>query len=101
MSRLTTSVCAALIAAVLPAAAPVIDAQHALPAALDAFLSDPVHATPADRTALIAGEPVVELLDVTDPAKEVAVFGAIWVNASPSQYVAEVTDIERFEQGAA
>lgn len=101
MLRLTTSVCAALVVAVLPAAAPVAGALHALPAALDAFLSDPVHASAADRDALIAGAPLVELLDVPDPGKEVAVFGAIWVTASPSQYVADVTDIERFEQGGA
>jgi hypothetical protein len=72
--------------------------QHALPPALDAFLSDPVHASAADREALLKGEPVVALLDA-DPDKEVAVFGAIWVNAAPSRYVAAVNDIERFEQG--
>ena len=72
--------------------------QNALPATLDAFLSDPVHASAADREALLAGEPVVALLDA-DPEKEVAVFGAIWVNAAPSQYVSAVNDIERFERG--
>lgn len=72
--------------------------QHSLPATLDAFLSDPVHATAADRDALLAGEPVVALLDA-DPDKEVAVFGGVWVNAAASQYVAAVNDIERFERG--
>jgi len=101
MLPVKTSVFAVLVAAVLPAASRTVDVPHALPAALEAFLSDQAHASAADRTALIAGSPVVVLLDDVDPAKEVAVFGAIWVNAAPSQYAAEVNDIERFEQGGA
>jgi hypothetical protein len=72
--------------------------RHPLPPALDAFLADPVRASDADRDALVGGEPVVALLDA-DQDKEIAVFGAIWVNAAPSRYIAAVNDIERFESG--
>jgi hypothetical protein len=34
-----------------------------------------------------------------DPASEVAVFGAVWVNAPIAPYVAAVRDIEQFEKG--
>ena len=36
--------------------------------------------TPAEQAQLAAGKPVTRLLD-SDPSKEVAVFGAVWVNA--------------------
>jgi hypothetical protein len=100
MLRVTASVLAGLLAAALPAAPRAADAPHALPRVLDAFLSDAVRPTVADRDALMSGRPLVSLLDA-DPAKEVAVFGAIWVNASASQYVAAVSDIELFERGDA
>ena len=41
---------------------------------------------------------MTQLLD-TDPAKEVAIFGAVWVNAPIARYVAAVRDIESFEKG--
>jgi hypothetical protein len=75
-------------------------AQSALPSALDSFLADEAHATRADREALLAGTPLVTLLDA-DPAKELAVFGAIWVNAPSASYVAQVRNIEQFERGGA
>jgi hypothetical protein len=50
--------------------------------------------------ALISGEPVVKLLDA-DPAKEIAVFGAVWVNAPSTVYVQQVRNIEEFEKGEA
>jgi hypothetical protein len=34
-----------------------------------------------------------------DPAREVAVFGAVWVKAPMSRYIAAVKDIEKFEKG--
>ena len=107
MLRVTASVFAGLLLAALPAApraaaAPtaLLAAPTALPRVLEAFLSDAVHPSAADRDALASGRTLVSLLD-SDPAKEVAVFGTVWVNASPSQYVAAVSDIERFEQGDA
>jgi hypothetical protein len=78
----------------------VAGAQSALPAALDSFLTAEAHATRADREALLTGSPLVKLLDA-DPAKEVAVFGAIWVNAPSASYVAQVKNIEQLERGGA
>src|SRR4029453_8527868 len=57
----------------------------ALPPGLDSFLAEEAHATRPDREALLAGNPLVKLLDA-DPGREVAVFGAIWVNAPPASY---------------
>ena len=75
-------------------------AQSALPPALDSFLAEEAHASPSDREALLAGSPLIKLLDA-DPAKEVAVFGAIWVNAPSTSYVQQVKNIEQFERGGA
>jgi hypothetical protein len=69
-----------------------------LPARLDAYLSRHVRLTPQQRAQLLAGQPVTRLLDA-DPSREVAVFGAVWIAAPPSRYVAAVKDIERFESG--
>ena len=41
---------------------------------------------------------MTQLLE-TDPAKEVAIFGAVWVNAPVSRYLSAVKDIEAFEKG--
>jgi hypothetical protein len=43
---------------------------------------------------------VTKLLDA-DPSKEVSVFGAVWIDAPPGDYVRLVKDIERFERGGA
>ncbi len=84
----------------MPGAVAAGGAQRALPSPLDTFLAEEVHASPADREALLAGNPVVKLLDA-DPAKEVAVFGAVWVNAPSTSYVQQVRNIEQFERGGA
>ena len=46
------------------------------------------------------GSAVTKLLD-SDASKEVAVFGAVWIDGSPAQYVRKVKDIENFERGGA
>jgi hypothetical protein len=71
-----------------------------LPSALASFLTDEAHATPSEREALLAGNPLVKLLDA-DPDKEIAVLGAVWVNAPPRLYVEQVKKIEQFERGGA
>jgi hypothetical protein len=48
----------------------------------------------------MAGAPITKLLD-SDPSREVAVFGAVWIKASPARYVEAVKDIENFERGRA
>src|SRR4029453_3262449 len=54
-------------------------ARHpAVPPGPDLFLAEEAHPTRPDREALLAGHPLIKLLDA-DPAREIAVFGAIWV----------------------
>jgi hypothetical protein len=83
----------------MPGASAAAGAQPALPPALESFLAEEAHAGSSDREALLAGRPVVKLLDA-DPAKEIAVLGAIWVNAPRSLYVQQVKNIEQFERGS-
>src|SRR5262245_20152543 len=71
-----------------------------LPAQLDTYITKNVQLTPAERTRLLDGAPVVKLLP-SDPAREVAVFGAVWINGAPGEYVRLVRDIEQFERGGA
>ena len=71
-----------------------------LPAALASFLTGEAHGGASDRDLLLAGEPVVKLLDA-DPDREVAVFGAVWVDAPSRLYVDQVKRIEEFERGRA
>jgi hypothetical protein len=72
----------------------------ALPAVLASFLTDEAHGSASDRDLLLAGEPLVKLLDA-DPAREVAVLGAVWVNAPSTLYVQQVKRIEELERGRA
>jgi hypothetical protein len=69
-----------------------------LPVALADFLQTEAHGTDQDRAVLLAGRPLVKWLDA-DPAKEVAVLGAVWVNGGLRRYVELVTQIEQFERG--
>jgi hypothetical protein len=69
-----------------------------LPARFDSYIRAHVKLTADKRTQLLAGQPVTQLLE-TDPAKEVAIFGAVWVNAPVARYLSAVRDIETFEKG--
>jgi hypothetical protein len=91
---------AALVVAVaaMPLAASMRQSAAALPALLDSYLTKHVKMSAQQRGQLLAGQPVTQMLDA-DPSREVGVFGAVWVNASPAQYVALAQDIERFESG--
>ncbi len=71
-----------------------------LPPVLDRYVTDVVRLGASERERLLAGHPVTRLLDA-DESKEVAVFGAVWIDAPRSAYVARVTDIEAFERGGA
>jgi hypothetical protein len=73
-------------------------AKNTLPQRLDSYLIEYVKLTPAQREQLLSGQPVTRLLDA-DPSREVAVFGAIWINAPVARYLAAVNDIEQFEKG--
>jgi hypothetical protein len=73
--------------------------QGAFPARLDSYFTKVLKLSPQERQALLAARPVAKNLDA-DPAKEVAVFGAIWIDAPAAKYVAALKDIENFEKGA-
>lgn len=98
----TTSViamfCGVALVAVLPRPVGTRGASPSLPDAFEKYLAAEVHPTMAERRALLSGGPLTKLLP-SDQSKEVFVFGAVWVNASPAEYVRRVTNIEDFEKG--
>jgi hypothetical protein len=97
-TRLTHLLCAAWLAAM---AVPPASAQPTpFPPLLERYLAETVKPTPPERQRLARGEPMTRLLE-TDPGREVAVFGAVWVNASRARYREAVLDIERYERGRA
>ena len=69
-----------------------------LPQGFERYLAAEVHPTAAERKTLLSGGPLTKLLP-SDQTKEVFVFGAIWINASPTEYVRRVKNIEDFEKG--
>jgi len=72
--------------------------QAPLPARFDSYIKAHVKLTADQYQQLLAGQPVTQHLE-TDPAKEVAIFGAVWVNAPMSRYLGALKDIESFEKG--
>jgi hypothetical protein len=70
-----------------------------LPAQLEEYVARVVKLSDAQRAQLLAGKPVTWMVDA-DPSNEVAVFGAIWVDAPASRYVDLIQNIEQFEKGA-
>jgi hypothetical protein len=70
-----------------------------LPPRFESYLTTVVKPTPAERQQLLAGQATTKLLDA-DVSKEVAVFGAVWINAPIHRYVEAVQDIEHFERGS-
>jgi hypothetical protein len=99
MTRTTGSGPALAIAVLLLGNATADQSTAQLPAQLDDYVARFVKLTPAQRTQLLAGKPVTQMLEA-DTSNEVSVFGAIWVNAPASRYVELVHDIEQFEKGA-
>jgi hypothetical protein len=69
-----------------------------LPGRLDEYVTKVVKLPAAERSQLLAGHPVTQIMEA-DRSSEVAVFGAVWVNAPIPRYVAAVSDIEQFEKG--
>jgi len=74
--------------------------SQSLPEAFEKYLAAEVRPTTTERAALLSGAPLTELLP-SDQSKEVFVFGAVWIDASPSKYIRQVKDIENFEKGGA
>ena len=87
-----------LIAVATPSAETSQQAASPLPTRLENYLTSTVKLTQEERTALAGGEPITKLLD-GDDTKEVAVFGAVWIDAPIRRYVEAVKDIEKFERG--
>ncbi len=69
-----------------------------LPAPLESYVAKHAGLSPAQRSQLMAGQPLTKLVDA-DPSREVSVFGATWIDAPVSRYVALVRDIEQLEKG--
>jgi hypothetical protein len=90
----------ALLAATVTTSSQQSKAGAPLPARMDAYITKYVQLTPAERAKLLGGTPVVKLLQ-SEPASEVAAFGAVWINGAPAEYVKLVKDIEQFERGGA
>jgi hypothetical protein len=89
--------CALLLTAVA-AYAPLQGSPAEIPPRLDGYLTQIAQLAPEERQRLIGGDAIAKLLDV-DKSKEVAVFGATWIDAPMHRYVEAVKDIERFERG--
>lgn len=99
-ARATASAPVWMVLAVLVLASSHMGAAQdgAFPPRLDSYLTSIVALTPDERRQLLAGEPQTKLLDVDD-RHEVAVFGAVWIDAPMRRYVEAVSDIESFERG--
>jgi len=72
--------------------------SRSLPVRFDSYVKAHVKLTADKQKQLLAGQPVTQILE-TDPANEVAIFGAVWVNAPVPRYLTAVKDIESFEKG--
>ena len=70
-----------------------------LPEGFERYLAAKIRPTAAERKTLLSGGPLTKLLPA-DESKEVFVFGIIWIDASPTEYVRRVKNIEEFEKGA-
>jgi hypothetical protein len=68
------------------------------PDRFDSYIKANVKLTAEEHQQLLAGQPVTQHLE-TDPEKEVAIFGAVWVNAPMARYLSALKDIESFEKG--
>jgi hypothetical protein len=69
-----------------------------LPPRLDDYLVRHVKLTAKQRAELLQGQPVTQMLDA-DPSREVAIFGAVWINSTIGGYINEVRNIEQLEHG--
>jgi hypothetical protein len=68
------------------------------PSLLDRYFQNAVRLTAEEQKQLAAGQAVTKLLDA-DESKEVAVFGAIWINVPMRRYTDAVKQIENFGRG--
>jgi hypothetical protein len=97
MRRLLTA--ALLFSTLFPAPAGSSQAPR-LPPRFERYLIDYVRLAPEERRRLADGAAVTRLLEA-DGSKEVAAFGAVWIDAPRRRYVERLNDIESFERGEA
>jgi len=101
-SRFVVRTNPSLIAAVLLASSTAVatfqSASTRFPSRLDSYFKNTVALTVEEQQQLASGQPVTKLL-AGDASKEVAVFGAVWINVPIRRYVDAVRDIENFERG--
>jgi hypothetical protein len=72
--------------------------RAALPTKLENYFNTTGALSAEEHQQLVAGQPITKLLDA-DASKEVAVLGAIWIDAPIGRYVEAVRNIESFERG--
>ena len=89
---------AALVSLTLATASGETPNAPGFPPRLEHYLVSVVKLPAAQRAQLLGSAPVTKLLDA-DGSKEVAIFGAIWVDAPVKRYVDALQDIENFERG--
>ena len=70
----------------------------AFPTRLERYMADTVKLTAVERQRLMRGEVMTRLL-AADENKEVAILGAVWIDAPMRRYLQAVSDIESFERG--
>jgi hypothetical protein len=66
--------------------------SSSLPSPLDGHVRTTVRPTRSERKLLMDGGPMTKLLDA-DGGKEVAVFGAVWIDAHVRAYLQAVKDV--------
>ena len=75
-----------------------IQGKTTFPTRLENYMTNTVKLTVAERQRLFRGEAVTRLL-AADETKEVAILGAVWINAPMHRYIQAVSNIETFERG--
>ena len=89
-----------MIAAGILASAPLSARQSfTLPPRLSEYVARYVKLTAAEQAQLQQGQPVTRLLDDADPAREVSIFGIVWISAPMTRYLDALRNIEQFERG--
>ena len=73
-------------------------AQAGFPPRLENYITEVVALTADEKKRLFDGAPVAKNLRA-DASKEVALFGAIWIQAPIARYLNLLQDIENFEKG--
>lgn len=96
--RVRAGVTLLMVLAIVRPGAETSQGPTSFPGRLERYLTDTVKLTVVERQRLFRGEVVTRLLEA-DESKEVAILGAVWINAPMQRYIAAVSNIESFERG--